>query len=358
MSSWKQKFLENVRLGKRFISRKRYQLALHLGLNIHAPLTIATYRGYASSQRVFLKGRVLKDRFIRHEATDSVWRNIRNTFKRVRSREVQNARIKVVVGNTAFTLHSDLEGYFKLDQPLSLPAAPEDQWITATCFLEFAKNRVQHAEFQAEVLFPNQASLGIISDIDDTVLQTDVTSLFKWKAGYLTLMKNATTRRAFSEVSAFYQALESGGAPGHKNPFFYVSNSPWNLYDMLVDFLEINELPKGPVLLRDFGIPYEDRPSNYKGHKHTSIDRILQTYPDLPFILIGDSGEKDADIYLDITREFPGRIKAIFIRDVRSAKRARRIKRLIRQSEDTSIFLIKNYGEAARLAEQEGFTRV
>ena len=235
------------------------------------------------------------------------------------------------------------------------PYQPESNGWKWKCKLEFAKNQIHDSQFQAEVLLPSQARLGIISDIDDTVLQTDVTSFFKWRAVYLTLMKNASTRRAFSEVSAFYQALERSRTPQAKNPFFYVSNSPWNLYDMLVDFLEINQLPKGPVLLRDFGVPYEDRPRNYKGHKHTSIDRILQTYPDLSFILIGDSGEKDADIYLDITREFPGRIKAIFIRDVQSNKRARRIKRLIDKSENTSIFLIKNYAEATEIAAREGF---
>ena len=351
MGSWKRQLLRWYIPIKNYMSRRRFQLALFLGRNVQASLIIVTYRGYASPTKIFLQGRVLKDRFIQHLATDTVWRNIINTFKRVKSYEIQDAIINIPIGKESFELHSDIEGYFKLDQELSLPLnPPQGNWFKTTCKLNYAKKSVRDLSFEVEIMIPFQPSLGIISDIDDTVIKTDATSLFKWKTIYLYLIKNASTRKAFKEVSSFYRALEKGLTPKTVNPFFYVSNSPWNFYDLLVDFLEINNLPKGPILQRDFGFLYEDRPKHHKGHKHVAINRILETYPNLPFVLIGDSGEKDTDIYLDITREFPGRIKAIFIRDVKSSKRAKRIKRMIERAEGVDIFLIHNYTEAARLA--------
>ena len=84
------------------------------------------------------------------------------------------------------------------------------------------------------------------------------------------------------------------------------------------------------------------------------VCKIIQTYPDFPFILIGDSAEKDADIYLSVARSFPGRVAAIFIRDVRSRKRAQRIRALIESAPDVNIHLIRNYGEAATHAAAAG----
>ena len=136
----------------------------------------------------------------------------------------------------------------------------------------------------------------------------------------------------------------------NKNPIFYVSNSPWNLYDMLVDFLKINNIPKGPILLRDFGLQGKADILTYKGHKYYEILKILRTYPNLSFILIGDSGEKDADIYLEMTRKFPNRILAIYIRSVNDEKRDERVKQLAEKSESVPLILINDSLEAAKHA--------
>ena len=83
---------------------------------------------------------------------------------------------------------------------------------------------------------------------------------------------------------------------------------------MLSDFMDINNLPKGPILLRDFGTRNDnDQILSYQDHKYNEIVNILRTYPNMPFILIGDSGEKDADIYQRVAHLFPNRIKAIYI---------------------------------------------
>ena len=100
-----------------------------------------------------------------------------------------------------------------------------------------------------------------------------------------------------------------------------MSSSPWNLYDLLVDFLDLNDIPEGPLLLRDFGLDANKESSGHMGHKFKEIKQILEVYPHLNFVLIGDSGQEDPAIYREIVSKFPGRILAIYIRDVQLAER-------------------------------------
>jgi len=131
---------------------------------------------------------------------------------------------------------------------------------------------------------------------------------------------NARTRLPFPGVAAFYRALETGPAGSGDacgNPLFYVSSSPWNFYELLVEFFELQKIPLGPVLLRDWGItPDELVPTTHATHKLGAIRRIFATYPELPFILVGDSGQEDPEIYAQVIREFPNRVLAAYIRDV------------------------------------------
>src|SRR5690606_26265238 len=95
------------------------------------------------------------------------------------------------------------------------------------------------------------------------------------------------------------------------------SSGPWNLYDLLVEFMEYNEIPSGPIFLQDYGLePDRLLYADHLEHKIGAIERILSTYPDLPFVLIGDSGQHDPEVYAAAVEKFPGRIKAIYIRDV------------------------------------------
>jgi phosphatidate phosphatase APP1 len=117
----------------------------------------------------------------------------------------------------------------------------------------------------------------------------------------------------FRGVAAFYRALQQGSSGSENNPVFYVSKSPWNLYTLLLDFFKIHGIPPGPLLLRDFGDHLLFSKDN---HKIKSIELILNLYPHLQFILIGDSGEQDPEIYSYIVNKHPDRILVIYIRSI------------------------------------------
>lgn len=333
----------------RFWDRIRHKVKP--GLSGSSPVAIQPYRTFGRRDWVFIQGRVLKDKGIRFREKDRFWHNFMNTLKRFNSDEIADVPLELKIGNRLFNLRTDQEGYFKFETALlpALSVGYQDPFYKYTVGLP---DNPDVKEVQAEICIPGPARFGVISDIDDTVLYSAVTSRLKIQMLYLTFMKNAITRRAFREVSAFYRALASDAFA--RNPFFYVSNSPWNLYDLLDDFLRLNRLPKGPILLRDFGISYKNRPPGYHGHKLDTILRIIETYPELDFVLIGDSGERDADIYLQVAAQYPKRIKAIYIRDVLERRRARRIRKLIAETWGVEVLLVTNFAEAARHASDIG----
>jgi phosphatidate phosphatase APP1 len=122
-----------------------------------------------------------------------------------------------------------------------------------------------------------------------------------------TFTGSALTRTPFPGAADLYRDLAAG-----VNPVFYVSSSPWNLHAFMVAFLRHREFPMGSVLLRDLlGT------SSGREQKTGRIREILDVHPGLPFVLIGDSGEKDPEIYADIVRACPGRILAVYVREVR-----------------------------------------
>lgn len=346
-----------VSLGKT-VHREWDEIVDRLGWGQDKPVAVANYIGFGREDYLFLTGRVLRDRGIRRGERDGLLENVVNNFKRFNSREVNGALVKITWGHHTFERTTDSEGYFHVEHH----CPPDDHVHGEHGLWQEAEIEVVNVPGEGEVNFvthsdvvvPTAAEFGVISDIDDTILKTDVTSRLKLKTMVHTLLKNAGNRRAFSGVSDLYNALALGRDGEGFNPFFYVSNSPWNLYDLLKDFLHLNHLPRGPILLRDFGLPSEDSTFSYKTHKADMVNRILTTYPKLPFILVGDSGEHDTDIYLEAARNNPGRILAIYIRDVQHERRARRIEALIERQTDIDVQLVGSYDEALAHARSKG----
>lgn len=286
------------------------------------PLQVITYRTYGTAHRIYIKGRVLVDKGIvtAHESHNTM-SNLLNMYRRFESDEVPGATIHLTMPGEEHRTLTDKEGYFTFSIDPIIPIDTKELYHTLTLQLQSAPIHFSPVSATAEIMIPPaDAEYGIISDIDDTIIRTGATSLLAM--GKTVLLSNARTRLPFSGVSEFYKALQLGRNGKRNNPFFYVSSSPWNLYDLLVDFMDHNEIPAGPLLLRDFGIQSESFMSgDYLGHKFKEIAQILSTYPHLNFVLVGDSGEQDPPIYHEVVKQFPGRIIAIYIRDVAPGKK-------------------------------------
>ena len=325
------------------------------------PIGIVAYRSYGTPEQLFVKGRVLEEANIQPASeTDSAWRNLANMYRRFESDEIAGARVLARYGEATHEARTDEEGFFEILLAPAAPLPPNRLWHAVDlALLEPLRAGQAEARASGAVLVPPaSARFGVISDIDDTVLQSDATSLLRVMRA--TFLGNARTRLPFPGVAAFYRALLDGTHGNDLNPLFYVSSSPWNLYDLLVDFFGLQNIPLGPVLfLRDWGLtPEEMLPIHNRVYKMKVIRELMDFYHDLPFMLIGDSGQEDPEIYREVVNSFPGRVPAVYIRNVsRDLKRPEAINTLAQEvlQHGSTLILADDTLSIAKHAAEQGW---
>lgn len=281
------------------------------------PLEILCYRGFGTRRSIIAPGRVVERRRVAPSTdADSLVRNLLNTFRRLDSDPVPFARVAVGHSGGSAIVAADDEGFFEATVEPATHAADVPEWSSCRVELLSPTHAGGAVSTSGEILIPPaSARFGVISDIDDTVIQSRVSSFLL--AARTLLAENARTRLPFPGVAAFYSALRNGATGRECNPVFYVSSGPWNIHDVITEFMELQGLPRGPIVLRDWDIAFGALASaRHFEHKGGAIRRILRTYPELPFMLIGDTSQHDPEIYHAIVGEFPGRIHAIYIREV------------------------------------------
>ncbi len=351
MSNWKQTFNKYSSIIEEKFDELSFNLRRRLKLN--DPVQIITYRSYGTLNRLYVKGRILEDKNI-NSATDkdTILENLKNMYHRFQSDEIPGAELLVKFQDQEHTVISDDEGYFMLNIAPENPIKWEKMWHEIE--VELINAPIPFTEGLKEIseilVPPLDSEYGIISDIDDTIIKTSATDILAMSR--TVFLQNARTRLPFAGVSEFYKALQLGRNGKRNNPFFYVSSSPWNMYDLLKDFLDFNQIPEGPLLLRDFGL--QDNKfisSGHMGHKMKEIENILLTYPELNFVLVGDSGQEDPKIYKEVVRKYPGRILAIYIRDIQLADREKIAVDISTElKEEVEMIIVDNTVEAAEHA--------
>ncbi|MBT8376810.1 MAG: DUF2183 domain-containing protein [Bacteroidia bacterium] len=325
------------------------------------PLQIICFKTYGTKNHLYMRGRAIEDEDI--DLKHKSWFNIlRNSWKRFETDEIKDVSLTLSIDHEhTYALKTDLEGYYLLDETAAFKITDLDDEGWLHYAISFA-NKLMHEpiqhnnSFYGKMLVPAQnVSFGVISDIDDTILHTGVTSRLKWKVVVNTFFKTPEKRLALEGSSEFYRSLHLGNSRKEANPIFYVSNSPWNLYRYLEYFLTSNDFPDGPILLRDFRTPFDRTPKSEVEHKYHEISNILKSYPHLNFILIGDCGERDADIYLEIVNDFPNRISAIYLRSVEHQRKMRRIEQMFKDFNEIPVLIIKDTETGSHHAKTLGF---
>jgi phosphatidate phosphatase APP1 len=320
------------------------------------PYHVVGYRGYGTAERVLVLGRVLQNEGIaRADPAQSRWRNLLHALKRFESDPLPFARVRARIQRSELTLVADDEGFVREHVTLASGASLGAGWHDVALDLT-EPNHTAPTAVASVLVPPASAQLGVISDMDDTVLQSQVTNFLR--AARMVLLENARTRLPFPGVAAFYRALQEGATGTLGNPIFYVSSSPWNLYDVIADFLDAQRIPTGPLLLRDWDLARSG--DKHGSHKAPLIRDILETYPTLPFVLVGDSGQEDPEIYTELVRQYPGRILAVYIRNVTPGQeRSAAIARLAAevQTAGSALVLADDTLAAARHAAEHGWIR-
>lgn len=233
----------------------------------------------------------------------SQWAVLRSSVSRFLTVEVAGAAVTVRTPEATTTVRSDRDGY--LDAVLDAHGLPPG-WHTVE--LVMAGDVVRAPVL---VVAP-EARLALVSDVDDTVLHTGLTGGLDFLR--VTLLTEVGERAPLPGAAGLYRALVRRAGPAGL-PVFYLSTSPWNLHDMLVEFLALRGFPLGPLLLTDWGPGHGNLfRIGAREHKLGLIKRILDDHPDLMLLLVGDTGQLDPEIYATAAGAHPGRIRAIYVR--------------------------------------------
>lgn len=339
------------------ISKSGIILKHQLGL-ISSP-KIVPFIGFGNKNSTYIAGEVIEENGIsKPKEGQAKWQNIKAMLRRYFGNELENLRVRVVYRGMNQEAVTDKFGIYRCHFKHS-ESDLNGTWNKATVSLaDHRYNLTESVEGEVMQIIHNPP-FGIISDIDDTILVSYATQ--KFMKIRLMLLNNAHTRMPFEGVSAFYHALQKGTNNNSYNPIFYVSNSEWNLYDLLYEFIQYHRIPKGPLLLREMAIkllrPWKIKEVN-KNHKMEVIRMLFTLFEDMKFILIGDSGQKDPEIYSQIVREFPGRVLAVYIRDAGIPENLTRIEVIsqqVLQEFRTEMIVVKDTEAAALHAIEKGF---
>jgi hypothetical protein len=182
---------------------------------------------------------------------------------------------------------------------------PADDWLAFSALMPPRDRRV----FAGSVLALTAEGLSVVSDIDDTIKVTNVRNRRE--------MVENTFLRSFQAVPGMADAYRL--LAGRKAAFHYVSASPWQLYPALSDFVRDAGLPAGtfhlkPVRFGDSSML--DLVGPQEGYKTDQIESLFKAFPRRRFVLVGDSGEQDPEIYGNLARKHGEQVRAIWIRNV------------------------------------------
>jgi phosphatidate phosphatase APP1 len=267
---------------------------------------VKIYRGFATESRVFIHGHLFKGLSLhREKPSTSFFRNAKEMIKRFVISPWGQQRLRIYIADRHYDVKTRENGYFTLELEGK--------------FSKLIKYQVQfiHDDFDIlldrEIVVEPDTGYVVVSDVDDTIIISHATNVLKKL--YLLLARNPQQRRPFEGVVNSYCRLDHV-------PFFFVSSSEWNLYDFIVSFCEYHKFPFGYYLLQDIK-QWKDLVKSGGGdhmHKYDKIVFLMKFFERSKFVLIGDSGQRDARIYTRLANEFPEKVASIHIRDIRAGR--------------------------------------
>jgi phosphatidate phosphatase APP1 len=288
------------------VQRSVSQVLLRAG----RPVRVVPFSGTAGARGTHVTGRVLVQLSGAEPPTSAAggWQLLRANLVPFVTVEVPRARVRIDVGGRSRLVEADREGYVAATfDDLLLPPGRHGARFTPVEPAGAPAHGTVHAPDPA-------ADLAVVSDIDDTVVDSGVAHGTVAMVQTV-LLSDATARVPLAGAPELYRALVQRPDGGPERPAFYVSTSPWNLAELLEDFLHRHGFPSGPLFLTDWG-PGRSGLLRIGAHAHklAALRRIAADLPAPRLVLLGDSGQADAEIYAAFASAHPGRVAAVYIR--------------------------------------------
>jgi phosphatidate phosphatase APP1 len=275
--------------------------------------TVVPYTGYGSTSWIRVLGRVLLTEDIAERASTPKPEGIRG-WRSFMSVPVENAKVTVTIGEQRHEVTTDHSGLIDAVVPIQLSPG----WHTIGLQAENPdpEPTIDRPPNEAQIYVVDPgARLGIVSDVDDTVMVTALPRpmLAAWHAFVL----NEHSRRPTPGMPVFYERLTRAYADA---PVIYLSTGAWNVAPTLTRFLARNLYPAGTLLLTDWGPTDTSWFRSGSDHKRRSLERLAGEFPEVKWILIGDDGQHDEEIYGDFVSKHPEHVAAVCIRQLSPAQ--------------------------------------
>ncbi len=270
---------------------------------------IHIYSCYGNAKNMIVEGRILDEReFQETKKEDGMFTNAWRKLGHILNDERKNVPVTLRLDKKEFQASTDDEGYFEFklhfDHDLLTPNLPIELFLTNN----------QKVQTTTHIyMISKQKQTGIISDFDDTVIVSDVTK--KLSLLYQLLLKNYKQREVVEGLSQRYRKILEKSPD---KPLFFITGSPKQFHQVIEKFLNYHHFPKHTLITKKMHGENAHSIFKQQNYKKTYIEELITLYPQVEWILFGDSGEQDKKIYLDIAKRYPKHIKEIYIRNVES----------------------------------------
>lgn len=269
---------------------------------------ITLYPAFGDARGAVVEGRVVEQRDGgTPDAQDGRLRNLARNLRLFRNDERKRRPVSLHLGDESWHTTTDQEGYFRVELPPASLSVPGWHKVSA---------RSAAGEGEGELLLlPPGNRRGLISDLDDTLVLTAVTSRLRMLGN--TFLRNPAQRVAVGGMAPLYARVVAANPRPEAAPLVYLSASPRQLHEPIARFLELNGFPKGILVTKRVTDDRSSEPLvDQFAYKTRKIEDILARWPEVGFVLVGDDGERDPEIYDRLRTLHPDRVEAIWIRHV------------------------------------------
>lgn len=216
--------------------------------------------------------------------------------------QVAGAVLEVTVGDRTHRVVTDRGGY--VDTLLESDLGPG--WHDLVLQTEDGSRAVA----PVHVVDP-EVRYGIVSDIDDTVVVTRLPRPLV--AAWNVLVRHENAREPVPGMADLYHRLLD---PDPRAPVVYLSTGAWNAAPAIGRFLRRHGYPAGPLLLTDWGPTNTGWFRSGREHKRAQLRRLVHDLPDVRWVLVGDDGQRDPEIYAEAALQFPEHVRGIVVRQL------------------------------------------
>ncbi len=319
---------------------------------------LIVYRGYAYGSTVKILVRAVESARVPDSRSIPYWQVMKTNVQRHAMLPLTGMEVEVELNGHTVGGVANRRGFVPLT--MEIPQL-EPGWHDVTVRLLPADEDEDEITERGLVVKPDpRAPFAVVSDIDDTVIQSGLTEGLT--SVRRTLLGDQHTRTAVPGMSSFYRGLQRGVTVRGRRTrppeptWFYLSTGSWSFYEMLVQFLQLRGFPRGPLFLTEWGPT--DRYLHRSGalHKQHTLRRLFEAYPQTRFVLVGDAGQADFGAYAAAAREYPEQVLAIFIVPVDDEVRVMELQAEAGplRDEDIPMYVVSSVEEAATIAHELG----